>query len=68
MNKGEIRQLAKMYALVAKMNAINATIEGMKAENSRCLTKGLGPIHDRDAFLEAGLALELLEKKFIDTI
>ena len=33
MEEGEIRQLAALQALIADMLAINANVEGMKAEN-----------------------------------
>ena len=35
MDEGSVRMQASMYALVAEMNAIQARIEGMKAENQQ---------------------------------
>ena len=54
MSEGEIRQLAQMYALVAEMNVIMVSIEGMKAQNEyrKCRDESPEYIHN-DFIIEA---------------
>ena len=50
MNEGEIRQAAMMYGLVAKMNALMAGIEAMKAENNLREIQGFSPAYGFQEF------------------
>ena len=58
MNEGEIRQLAQLAALSAEMYAVNAGIEGMKAANEDCKTRGDGMACDQSMFDAAAKDLE----------
>ena len=57
MNEGEIRQAAKMYALIAEMEAVKARIEGMKVENEECIQQSKAIFYIRENFYEAEEAL-----------
>ena len=57
MNEGEIRQAAKMYALIAEMEAIKARIEGMKVENELRLSQGFSRAFNSTYFFKADVEL-----------
>ena len=68
MNESEIRQAAGMYALVAEMHSINASIEGMKAENTTRESQGYAMAYDDKAFNDAGKELEVIATRLREEI
>ena len=58
-NIGHVSWWAKMHSLVAKMKAIEAEIEGMKALNAERIQNGHTPAYDEVAF--GNVADELIE-------
>lgn len=68
MSEGEIRQAAKMYALVAEMEAVKASIEGMKADNKQREIVGASMAWPGDCFVDAQLQLEAIATRFRDEI
>jgi len=68
MNEAEIRQAAEMYALVAKMHAMNARIEGMKTANiSEVASSGL-PMYNEQAFISMHDELYIVAAKLKEEI
>lgn len=68
MDEGTVRMQATMYSFLAEMNAINAEIDGMKAENQFCLGNGHSPAYGDAAFLELADKLVAIAKRFRDEI
>jgi hypothetical protein len=68
MNGGEIRQAAKMYALIAEMEAVKARIEGMKVENELRTQQGLSNAYGGNHFMEAEEALMKIADRLRDEI
>ena len=68
MIEGEIRQLAGMYAFVAKMHAVNADIEGMKALNQHRLQRGETIAYTDTHFYEAAYQLNAIAKDLEEKI
>lgn len=68
MNEGEIRQAAQMYALVAEMHGVVASVEGMKADNAEREAAGLAQAWPGGVFDDARQELENIAKLLRDTI
>ena len=67
MNEGEIRMQAQMYALVAEMQSIIVSVDGMKADNAERESHGLAQAWPGNLFFEASaelknIAISLREK------
>lgn len=58
MDEGTVRMQAQMYALVAEMHAINASVEGMKAANTERESQGYAFAYDESVFDDARKELE----------
>ena len=68
MEEGEIRMLAGMNALVARMHAVNAEVEGMKALNQHRLQRGETIAYNDTAFFEAEGKLNAIVKDLEERI
>jgi len=68
MHEGEIRQAAQMFALVAEMHSINASIEGMKSENTTRESQGYAMAYDDAAFNSCCKELEVIAKRLREEI
>ena len=62
MEESEIRMLAGMNAMVARMHAVNAKVEGMKALNQYRLQLGETIAYTDAAFFEAEDKLNAIAK------
>ena len=68
MNESEIRQAAKMYALIAEMEAVRARIEGMKVENELRYQQDLSYAYGGNHFKEAEEDLMKIADRLRDEI
>jgi len=68
MTEAEIRMQAQMYAIVAEMNSIIASIEGMKATNVERQNQGFALAYDESAFDGCRKELEALATKLRNDI
>lgn len=60
MNEGTIRMVAKLFSLVAEIQAIIVEVEGMKAENTERELKGFSLAYLESAFRDAGEKIRFL--------
>lgn len=61
--EGDIRCATLMYVLVAEMEAVKASIEGMKAENAACERLGFAATWNGHAFREAEQELKNIAER-----
>jgi hypothetical protein len=58
MDEGIVRMQAQMFALVAEMNAILVSVEGMKAANTERESQGFALAYPESIFNDASKDLE----------
>ena len=58
MDEGIVRMRSQMFTLVAEMNAILVSVEGMKAANTERESHGLALAYPESAFNDASKKLE----------
>lgn len=58
MDHSVVFRYAQVQALVAKISAINAEVEGMKAANMERISDGLALAYPESSFVEAASELE----------
>lgn len=68
MDEGTIRMQAQMFALVAEMNAILVSIEGMKAANTERESQGLALAYPESIFNDASKDIEGIATALLNQI
>lgn len=68
MDEGTVRMQAKMFAYVAEIEAVKATIKGFEVKNATCTISGIQPFYSDDAFFDQNRELRRLAKSLRENI
>lgn len=63
MEDGTVRMQAKMFSLVAQLNAEQAYLEGMKAANEQRAARGEALAYDEPAFIDVAERMETISNR-----
>lgn len=68
MDEGTVRMQAKMFAYVAEIEAIKATIKGFETENNLRIGLGQAPLYGENAFFGQNRELRRLAESLRENI
>lgn len=68
MDEATIRMQSNMYALVAEMNSVIASVEGMKAENMQRSALGQSMAYTEESFAIREVDLMVISRRLRDEI